>query len=138
MSEMTYDEVFRMISLLKGEFRNVKEDTKPLKNEPTVSPQEKMDKLIKIEDQCIQNTSKYPDIDKGFLLDIHQLLLNNNEAYRGDSYYLDFLRKYTDERLQDILSFIKSELLGEYQHAIRKPKQIIGLGLNKKVEDDHM
>ncbi|WP_394524318.1 hypothetical protein ACF0HT_14110 (plasmid) [Staphylococcus xylosus] len=66
------------------------------------------------------------------------MLLNNNEAYRGDSYYLDFLRKYTDERLQDILSFIKSELLGEYQHAIRKPKQIIGLGLNKKVEDDHM
>lgn len=131
MNKLSNKEAFRMTSLLKSSFRFIGHETNNLKNDMSISPQEKYQKLERLEQECVEKTLSYTDIDKEFILNLHDLLISyKSVSYDHNFAYRNFLSKYVDGNIENIIAFINSDLLPEYEHAITHPKYII----NKEME----
>lgn len=142
MSRMTYAEVFEVISSLKSSFRSVRRETPKIKKDENLNPKEKMNKLLQIEDECVQNILNFFDSSntkKQLILDLHQLLRNYKYGTQGrESAYAKCLLKYTNERIDELKSFMESNLFAEYEYAIKSPEFIIELEVSKYDKDGHM
>lgn len=138
MEKLTYDEVFNSISTLKSSFRSVRRKTHALKQHPIENYKERMDKLLEIEQKCVDNAIQNINTNKQFILDAHALLKAHSEAYGMEDYYTEWLHKYTDDGVEKLLSFLETALIAEYSYAIATPKYILNLGLNKESIENHM
>lgn len=135
MKILSYNEAFRMISLLKGEFRTVRFDTNELESANTLTHEEKYEKLKEIEKRCVQNTMKYTDVDEDFISELHNLLIDNtNNLTDREVDIKNLLYKYVDGNIDRLFHFMNRELFGEYERAINHPKFIINLQMNKSEE----
>lgn len=122
----SYDEAFRMISLFKGQIRNVKEDTSQIMSDRSLTNDEKYKKICDIERDCIDKTIVYMDVSSEFIIDLHKLLTTYKVGDVGrESAYRKFLTQHVNGNIEDIVGFMNSELLGEYDHAIRRHKVLI-------------
>ena len=133
MNKLSNKEAFRMTSLLKSSFRFIGHETNNLKNDMSISPQEKYQKLERLEQECVEKTLSYTDIDKEFILNLHDLLISyKSVSYDHNIAYRNFLSKYVDGNIENIIAFINSDLLPEYEHAITHPKYIINKAMESK------
>lgn len=126
MVKFTKDEGFRMVSLFKGQIRSVKEDTSQIMSDRSLTNDEKYNEICDIERDCIDRTIAYMDVSSEFIIDLHKLL----STYKvGDvdreSAYRTFLTQHVNGNIEDIVEFMNSELLGEYDRAIRRHKVLI-------------
>ncbi|MBX8993837.1 MULTISPECIES: hypothetical protein [Staphylococcus] len=130
MKKFSYDEAFRMVSLFKGRFRHVRKETNALKNDDSTSYYERYKKLQEIEENCVNEMLNISEIDRNFILGLHNLLKSYKEAEPGrDEAYYDFLSENVEGNIKDLKEFMDSNLLAEYDHAITHPKYIIRMYL---------
>lgn len=131
MKKLSNDDAFRMISLLKGNFRSVRHKTKKLENDITLSYEDKYTKLKDIEKQCVQDMMKYPDIDKDFIIELHNLLIvNTNNLFYREVNCKNLLYKYVNGNIEELFHFMNNSLFGEYERAINSPELRINLHIN--------
>lgn len=55
MDKFSYDEAFRMVSLFKGQIRSVKDETPQIMEDNSLTYDEKLIELRKIEIECIDS-----------------------------------------------------------------------------------
>ncbi|MCG1301841.1 hypothetical protein K4T52_10895 [Staphylococcus epidermidis] len=133
MNKLSNKEALRMTSLLKSSFRFVRHETNYLKNDMSISPQEKYQKLERLEQECVEKTLSHTDIDKEFILNLHDLLISyKSGSYDRNSAYRNFLSKYVDGNIENLIAFINSNLLPEYEYSITHPKYIINLEMGSE------
>ncbi|UZW86869.1 hypothetical protein LE164_12790 (plasmid) [Staphylococcus lugdunensis] len=120
------EETFRRISLFKGEFRSVKNETPEIMKDNALNYQEKRQKLINIENQCVKNVLRYSEIDKDFIYGLKNLLISYKVGTNGrEQAYRNFIAQYVNGNEEELVQFMTQELLGEYDHAIRRHRVLI-------------
>ncbi|WP_289415216.1 hypothetical protein [Staphylococcus warneri] len=127
-SKMTISEkkAFRMISLFKGEFRSVKDKTSNIMKNDYLNYQQKRQQLDNIENECVENVLRYPEIDKDFIYDLKNLLVSYKVGANGrEQAYRNFIGGYVNGNIEELVQFMTQELLGEYEHAIRRHRAFI-------------
>lgn len=128
MVKYSNEELFRMVSLLKGCIRSVKDDTPKITYDDNLSYEEKLQKLEAIENECVEKTLNFRDVNKDFISGMHNLLLSYKIGTNGrESAYRNFISQFVDENesIDSTIDLVNHELIGEYDHAIRKHKFII-------------
>ncbi|WP_225995485.1 hypothetical protein [Staphylococcus argenteus] len=84
-SEMKLNEkeAFRMISLLKNEFRGVRNKTPEIMKDDTLNYQQKKQQLDDIENKCVKNVFRYSEINKDFVYGLSSLLISYKVGTNG-------------------------------------------------------
>lgn len=132
MNVISEKEAFDMISTLKTSFRSVRRTTNNLKNDDSLSYPEKYEQIEIIEQSCVENTLNMSNMNKEFIVGIHELLISYQSASIGSSEaYREFLSKYVRGNIEKLVHFMNTVLYPEYDYAIKHPKTIINIYMNK-------
>lgn len=127
MVKFSSSEAYDMVSLFKGCIREIaKDETPKIMQDKTLTYDEKYKKIIEIENECIDRTAKFEVVNEDFILNLHKLLssykqgdIDRRRAYRN------FLSEYVNGSIEKPFDLMNTELLGEYDHAIRRHKVLI-------------
>ncbi|MDQ7158096.1 hypothetical protein [Staphylococcus warneri] len=88
--------------------------------------QQKRQQLDNIENECVENVLRYPEIDKDFIYDLKNLLVSYKVGANGrEQAYRNFIGGYVNGNIEELVQFMTQELLGEYEHAIRRHRAFI-------------
>ncbi|MGC9678468.1 hypothetical protein ACOP1M_12775 [Staphylococcus warneri] len=120
------EEAFRMISLLKSEFRGVRNKTPEIMKNDSLNYQQKRQKLDNIENKCVKNVLRYSEINKDFIYGLSSLLISYKVDTNGrEQAYRNFITQYVNGNVEELIQFMNRELLCEYDHAIRHHRVFI-------------
>lgn len=127
MVRFSNDEAYNMVSLFKGRIREIaKDETPKIMEDKTLTNDEKYKKICEIENECINRTAAFEVVNEDFILNLHKLLttykvgdVDRKVAYRN------FLTQHVNGNIENIVEFMSSELLGEYDRTIRRHKVLI-------------
>ncbi|MDW4330450.1 MULTISPECIES: hypothetical protein [Staphylococcus] len=127
MTKISSSEAYDMVSLFKGLIREIaKDETPKIMQDKTLTYDEKYKKIIEIENECIDRTAKFEDVNEDFILNLHKLLssykqgdIDRRRAYRN------FLSEYINGSIEKTFDLMDTELLEEYDHAIKRHKFLI-------------
>lgn len=134
-SEMKLNEkeAFRMISLLKNEFRGVRNKTPEIMKDDTLNYQQKKQQLDDIENKCVKNVFRYSEINKDFVYGLSSLLISYKVGTNGrEQAYRNFITQYVNGNVEELIQFMNRELLGEYDHTIRRHQVLIEMFMEKR------
>lgn len=127
MVKFSSSEAYDMVSLFKGRIREIaKDETPKIMQDKTLTNEEKYKKISEIENECINRTANFEVVNEEFVLNLHKLLssykkgdVDRRQAYRN------FLSEYVNGSIEKPFDLMNTELLGEYDHSIRRYKVML-------------
>ena len=127
MTKISSSEAYDMVSLFKGLIREIaKDETPKIMQDKTLTYDEKYKKISEIENECINRTAKFEVVNEEFVLNLHRMFSSYKQgAVDRRRAYRNFLSEYVSGSIEKTFDLMNTELLGEYDHAIRRHKVLI-------------
>ncbi|HCD4709551.1 TPA: hypothetical protein NBR53_002803, partial [Staphylococcus aureus] len=86
-----------------------------------------------IENKCVKNVFRYSEINKDFVYGLSSLLISYKVGTNGrEQAYRNFITQYVNGNVEELIQFMNRELLGEYDHAIRRHQVLIEMFMEKR------